>query len=88
MVLLTQSHISTIGQEVFTFLKILYGILGWNHTLNDIFIQNLTLAMNLLNKGSFISTNNEGQISDHQQLIVIACLNVVGGWDSNFWSFG
>ena len=81
LVLLTQSHSSTLAQEIITLLRILHGILGWNQALNAIFIQKLTLAMNLLNEGSFISTNIEGQTLDHQQLIVIACLNVIGGWD-------
>lgn len=44
LVLLTQSHSSTLAQELINLLRGLHGVLGWNQILNVILNQKLNLA--------------------------------------------
>ncbi|KAF7266968.1 hypothetical protein GWI33_019752 [Rhynchophorus ferrugineus] len=78
LVLLTQSHSSTLAQEIINLLRSLHGVLGWNQVLNAILIQKLNLAGYFL---SDLSTLNDAVNSDQQHFMVVACLNVIGAWD-------
>lgn len=79
LVLLTQSHSSTVGQELIQLLRALHNLLGWNQVLNAILIQKLNLAAYFLSDMQLL---NDGITSDQQHYMVIACMNVIGGWDS------
>ncbi|XP_060526978.1 E3 ubiquitin-protein ligase HERC2 [Cylas formicarius] len=74
LVLLTQSHSSTLAQEIVVLLRGLHTSLGWNQVLNAVIAQKLALAAYFLGA--------EGVASDLQHFAVIACMNVVGGWDT------
>ncbi|XP_048524463.1 E3 ubiquitin-protein ligase HERC2 [Dendroctonus ponderosae] len=78
LVLLTQSHSSTLAQELIHLLRSLHGVLGWNQILNVILNQKLNLAGYFL---SDLSTLNDALNSDQQHFLVVACLNVIGAWD-------
>ncbi|XP_030756884.1 E3 ubiquitin-protein ligase HERC2 [Sitophilus oryzae] len=78
LVLLTQSHSSTLAQEIINLLRSLHGVLGWNQVLNAILSQKLNLAGYFL---SDLSTQNDAMNSDQQHFMVVACLNVIGAWD-------
>lgn len=81
LVLLTQSHSSTVAQEIMNLLRTLHGLLGWNQILNAMLMQKLNLAAYFLSEACLNSTMHEGQASDQQHYIVVACLNVIGAWD-------
>ncbi|KAL1491483.1 hypothetical protein ABEB36_012074 [Hypothenemus hampei] len=78
LVLLTQSHSSTLAQEIINLLRSLHGLLGWNQVLNAILNQKLNLAGYFL---SDLSTLNDAFNSDLLHFMVVACLNVIGAWD-------
>ncbi|CAH1128754.1 unnamed protein product [Ceutorhynchus assimilis] len=78
LVLLTQSHSSTLAQEIINLLRSLHGLVGWNQVLNAILNQKLNLAGYFL---SDLSTLNDAVNSDQQHFMVVACLNVIGAWD-------
>lgn len=78
-VLLTQSHSSTLAQEIINLLRTLHGIVGWNQVLNSILVQNLNLAVYFSNETSL--TSNDDSNSDDEHCKVIAALNVIGSWD-------
>lgn len=82
LVLLTQSHSSTLAQEIVDLLRCLHNIVGWNQVLNAILTQKLNLAAHFINDRSLTAMFNEGNASDQQQFMVIACLNVIGAWDT------
>ncbi|XP_018562377.1 E3 ubiquitin-protein ligase HERC2 isoform X2 [Anoplophora glabripennis] len=81
LVLLTQSHSSTLGQEIINLLRTLHGLLGWNQILNAMLIQKLNLAAYFLSDACLTTMMNDGSSSDQQQYMVVACLNVIGAWD-------
>lgn len=98
LVLLTQSHSSTIAHEIIDLLRSLHGLpgkwilcrdffvnkllfKGWNQVLNAILIQKLNLAAYYLSDAC-LALMNEGPTCDQQHYIVVACLNVIGAWDS------
>ena len=81
LVLLTQSHSSTLGQEIINLLRCLHGLVGWNQVLNAILAQKLNLAAYFLSDTCLMSMINDGNTSDQQHYMVIACLNVIGAWD-------
>ncbi|XP_066141939.1 E3 ubiquitin-protein ligase HERC2 isoform X1 [Euwallacea fornicatus] len=78
LVLLTQSHSSTLAQEIINLLRSLHNLVGWNQVLNVILNQKLNLAGYFL---SDLSTQHEAVNSDQQHYMVVACLNVIGSWD-------
>lgn len=80
-VLLTQSHSSTLAQELVGLLRTLHGILGWNQVLNAMLMQKLNLAAYLLTDTGMLSIINEGPSADQQHFMISACLNVMGSWD-------
>ncbi|KAJ8985747.1 hypothetical protein NQ317_014400 [Molorchus minor] len=81
LVLLTQSHSSTLAQEIINLLRSLHGLLGWNQILNAILIQKLNLAAYFLSDVCLTTMMNDGPTSDQQHYMVVACLNVIGAWD-------
>lgn len=81
LVLLTQSHSSTLAQEIIYLLRSLHGLVGWNQVLNAILVQKLNLAAYFLSDTCLMSMINDGNTSDQQHYMVIACLNVIGAWD-------
>ncbi|KAK9747381.1 Regulator of chromosome condensation (RCC1) repeat [Popillia japonica] len=81
LVLLTQSHSSSLAQEIINLLRSLHGLLGWNQVLNAILINKLNLAAYLLSEDCLMTAVNDGRTTDQQQSIVTACLNVIGAWD-------
>lgn len=81
LVLLTQSHSSTVAQEIINLLRTLHGILGWNQVINVMLMQKLNLAAYFLSEACLNSSMHEGQTSDQQHFMVVACLNVIGAWD-------
>lgn len=81
LVLLTQSHSSSLGQEIINLLRSLHGLVGWNQVLNAILVNKLNLAAYLLSEDCLMTAVNDGHTSDQQQYIVTACLNVIGAWD-------
>ncbi|XP_074029211.1 E3 ubiquitin-protein ligase HERC2 [Leptinotarsa decemlineata] len=81
LVLLTQSHSSTVAQEIINLLRTLHGLLGWNQILNAILIQKFNLAAYFLSDTCLTTMMNDGPISDQQHYMVVACLNVIGAWD-------
>ncbi|XP_044262446.1 E3 ubiquitin-protein ligase HERC2 isoform X2 [Tribolium madens] len=81
LVLLTQSHSSTLAQEIIHLLRSLHGLVGWNQVLNAILAQKLNLAAYFLSDTCLMSMINDGNTSDQQHYMVIACLNVIGAWD-------
>lgn len=81
LVLLTQSHSSTLAQEIINLLRSLHGIVGWNQVLNTILMQKLNLAAYFSSDHCLMSMVNEGSSPDEQHYMVIACLNVMGAWD-------
>ncbi|KAG5897066.1 hypothetical protein JTB14_025882 [Gonioctena quinquepunctata] len=82
LVLLTQSHSSTVAQEIINLLRSLHGLLGWNQILNSIMIQKLNLAAYFLSDACFTTMMNDGPTSDQQHYMVVACLNIIGAWDT------
>lgn len=82
LVLLTQSHSSTLAQEIINLLRNLHGLVGWNQVLNAILAHKLNLAAYFLSESFLKSKINDGNTSDQQQYMVTACLNVIGAWDS------
>nr|XP_022903495.1 E3 ubiquitin-protein ligase HERC2 isoform X1 [Onthophagus taurus] len=80
-VLLTQSHSSTLSQEIINLLRTLHGVLGWNQVLNSILINKLNLAAYLLSDDCLITAVNDGYTTDQQQYMVTSSLNVIGAWD-------
>ncbi|CAG9815802.1 unnamed protein product [Phaedon cochleariae] len=81
LVLLTQSHSSTVAQEIVNLLRTLHGLLGWNQILNAILIQKLNLAAYFLSEACLTTMMNDQPTSDQQCYMVVACLNVIGAWD-------
>jgi E3 ubiquitin-protein ligase HERC2 len=81
LVLLTQSHSSTLAQEIIYLLRSLHGLVGWNQVLNAILAQKLNLAAYFLSDTCLMSMINDGNTSDQQHYMVIACLTVIGAWD-------
>ncbi|KAJ8962033.1 hypothetical protein NQ314_005815 [Rhamnusium bicolor] len=81
LVLLTQSHSSTLAQEIINLLRILHGLLGWNQILNAMLVQKLNLAAYFLSDACLTTMLNDGPTSDQQHYMVVACLNVIGAWD-------
>lgn len=81
LVLLTQSHSSTLAQEIVNLLRVLHGLVGWNQVLNAILVQKLNMAAYLLSEQSLLPVFNEGATSDHHYM-VSAALNTIGAWDS------
>lgn len=81
LVLLTQSHSSTVAHELMNLLRTLHGILGWNQSLNAMLMQKLNLAAYFLSEVCLNSAMHENQTSDQQHFMVVACLNVIGAWD-------
>lgn len=69
-VLLTQSHSSTLAQEIVGLLRKLHSLVGWNQVLNAIVMQKLNLAVCLLTENSLISIVNEGTAIDQQNFMV------------------
>lgn len=80
-VLLTQSHSSTLTQEIINLLRTLHGIVGWNQVLNSILTQNLNFAVYFSSEESLASIPEDDIKSDDQHCKVIASLNVIGSWD-------
>lgn len=80
-VLLTQSHSSTLAQEIINLLRNLHGIVGWNQVLNSILVQKLNIAAYFSNENALTTTNSDETKSDDQYCMVIAALNVIGSWD-------
>lgn len=81
LVLLTQSHSSTVAQEIMNLLRTLHGLLGWNQVLNAILMQKLNLAAYFLSDACLNSSMHDGHASDQQHYMVVASLNVIGAWD-------
>lgn len=81
LVLLTQSHSSTVAQEIMNLLRTLHGLLGWNQVLNAVLMQKLNLAAYFLSEACLNSSIHDGHASDQQHFMVVACLNVIGAWD-------
>lgn len=81
LVLLTQSHSSTLAQEIINLLRFLHGFVGWNQVLNSILMQKLNLAAYFLSDHCLMSMINDGPSPDNQHYMVIACMNVIGAWD-------
>lgn len=82
LVLLTQSHSSTLAQEIINVLRSLHGLVGWNQVLNAMLVQKMNLAAYFLSENCFLSMLNDGTMSDQQHYMVTACLNVIGAWDA------
>ncbi|CAH1964040.1 unnamed protein product [Acanthoscelides obtectus] len=80
LVLLTQSHSSTIAQEIINLLRTLHNLLGWNQVLNAILVQKLNTEAYYLSD-AYMSSSFNDVTSDQQQYMVVACLNVIGAWD-------
>lgn len=81
LVLLTQSHSSTVAYELMNLLRTLHNLLGWNQILNAMLMQKLNLAAYFLSEVCLNNSIHEGQTSDQQHYMVVACLNVIGAWD-------
>ncbi|KAL3277032.1 hypothetical protein HHI36_012394 [Cryptolaemus montrouzieri] len=81
LVLLTQSHSSTLAQEIINLLRHLHGLVGWNQVLNSMLMQKLNLAAYFLSDNCFQNMISDGSSNDQQHYAVIACLNVIGAWD-------
>ncbi|XP_044756400.1 E3 ubiquitin-protein ligase HERC2 [Coccinella septempunctata] len=81
LVLLTQSHSSTLAQEIINLLRLLHTFNGWNQVLNSMLMQKLNLAAYFLSGNCFQPVINDGISSDQQHYSVIACLNIIGAWD-------
>lgn len=81
LVLLTQSHSNTLAQEIINLLRTLHGLVGWNQVLNAILLQKLNLAAYFLSDTYLMSNSADGSLSE-QQYLVMACLNLVGAYDS------
>lgn len=81
LVLLTQSHSSSLAQEIISLLRSLHGLVGWNQVLNAILVNKLNLAAYLLSEDCLMTAVSDGHTTDQQQYIVTACLNVIGAWD-------
>lgn len=77
-VLLTQSHSSTLAQEIITLLRTLHGLLGWNQVLNAMLMQKLTIAANLLNDPNLL---NDLSNLENEHYVVSACLSIMESWD-------
>lgn len=73
-VLLTQSHSSTLAQEIINLLRNLHGLVGWNQVLNSILVEKLNIA-------AYFSHETDDLKSNDQHCMVIAALNVIGSWD-------
>lgn len=74
-VLLTQSHSSTLCQEIIELLRLLHGLVGWNQVLNSMIIQKLNISASLLMDSNFPSNDEQ------QNYLMFACLNVIGAQD-------
>lgn len=81
LVLLTQSHSSTLAQEIINLLRLLHTFNGWNQVLNSMLMHKLNLAAYFLSGNCFHTVMNDGMSSDQQHYSVIACLNIIGAWD-------
>lgn len=81
LVLLTQSHSSTLAQEIVNLLRTLHGILGWNQVLNSIIIHKLNAAAYLLSEQCLIPSISETSTIDYY-FTIAACLYVIGAWDT------
>lgn len=81
LVLLTQSHSSTVAQEIINLLRSLHSLLGWNQILNAIVIQKLNLAAYFLSDSCLNTMLHDVPASDSQHYMVVACLNLIGAWD-------
>lgn len=82
LVLLTQSHSSSLAQEIINLLRFLHGLVGWNQVLNAILMNKLNLAAYLLSEDCLMTAVNDCHTTDQQQYVVTACLNVIGAWDT------
>lgn len=81
VVLLTQSHSSTLSQEIINLLRTLHRIVGWNQVLNSILVQKLNLAAYFADGNTLTSVTGESSTTDSQHYMVIACLSMIGSWD-------
>lgn len=81
LVLLTQSHSSTLAQEIVSLLRHLHGILGWNQALNSILVQKLNFAAYYLLDSGILALNEGTSSLDAQHYLVVAAMNVIGAWD-------
>lgn len=81
LVLLTQSHSSTLAQEIVNLLRTLHGLVGWNQVLNSVVIHKLNMAAYLLSEQCLIPSLNETATGDYHFMIA-ASLYVIGSWDS------
>ncbi|XP_017782464.1 PREDICTED: E3 ubiquitin-protein ligase HERC2 isoform X2 [Nicrophorus vespilloides] len=80
LVLLTQSHSSTLAQEIINLLRTLHGLVGWNQVLNAILVNKLNTAAYFLSEPNVLSVFNE-PTNEPQHYMVTASLNVIGAWD-------
>lgn len=81
LVLLTQSHSSTLAQEIVNLLRTLHGLVGWNQMLNSIIINKLNAAAYLLSEQCLIPSLVDS-ITTEYHFMVAACLYMIGAWDS------
>lgn len=78
LVLLTQSHSSTLAQEIIALLRNLHGLVGWNQVLNAILVQKLNIGAYFLSDACQMNIINDGIVPDQQHFMITACLNVIG----------
>ncbi|CAH0559020.1 unnamed protein product [Brassicogethes aeneus] len=81
LVLLTQSHSSTLAQEIISLLRHLHGLVGWNQYLNAMLVQKLSIATYFLSDACLVNMMNDSLTPDQQHYMVLACLNIIGAWD-------
>lgn len=81
LVLLTQSHSSTLAQEIVNLLRTLHGLVGWNQMLNSIIINKVNAAAYLLSEQCLIPSLTDS-ITTEYHFMVAACLYMIGAWDS------
>ncbi|XP_025832237.1 E3 ubiquitin-protein ligase HERC2 [Agrilus planipennis] len=78
-VLLTQSHSSTLSQEIISLMRYLHTIVGWNQVINATVGNKLKYAVQILRENTSSCTGET--LSVEHQTMTTACLNVIGAYD-------
>ncbi|XP_049844846.1 E3 ubiquitin-protein ligase HERC2 [Schistocerca gregaria] len=82
---LTASYSSTVAEECILLLRILHGLPQWNQSVNNMLLNKLTIAGEMLTEGTLfhyqVNDGTKSESCNSAQLSAMSSLSVVGGID-------